>query len=262
MTTVHDVCQSLEGFAPLALAEPWDNVGLLVGDRRALVTSVMTCLTVTPATAAEAVRERAGMIVSHHPLPFRPLRSIVADAPPGAMLLQLAQAGVAVYSAHTAYDSAPGGVNDQIADGLTLTDVEPLVQDPSAIAAGRIGNSAAATLGALCRQAASFFGLGSVRTVGVADGKVRRVAIACGSGGSLLEAAISQGATALVTGEMTFHDCLTAEAAGVGVVLLGHYASERFAMESLAERLAEERQELRVWASRDERDPLTAVSAS
>ncbi|QDU91585.1 Putative GTP cyclohydrolase 1 type 2 [Pirellulimonas nuda] len=262
MTTVRQLCQSLEGAAPLALAEPWDNVGLLLGARDAPVERVMTCLTVTPATAAEAVRERAQLVVSHHPLPFRPLKTIVDDAPPGRLVLSLAAAGVAVYSAHTAYDSAVGGVNDQIADGLNLTDVLPLLESDAGVGSGRIGVCVEDSFAELCLAAARFFGIASLRTVGAGQDAVDRVAIACGSGGSLLEGAIAAGASAMVTGEMTFHDCLAAEAAGVGVVLLGHYASERFAMQSLAARLAAAHPELTVWASRDERDPLAAFTAS
>lgn len=71
MTTVADVTGWLEDFAPGRLAEPWDNVGLLWGDPAQPVDRVMTCLTVTHATAAEAIEERSQLIVSHHPVLFR-----------------------------------------------------------------------------------------------------------------------------------------------------------------------------------------------
>ncbi len=83
-----------------------------------------------------------------------------------------------------------------------------------------------------------------------------RVAIACGSGGSLLEPAIAAGCDALVTGEMTFHNCLEAEARGVAVVLAGHFASERFALLSLADYLTDQLVDVEVWPSRTERNPL------
>lgn len=72
MTELNKVCEYLDQFAPLQLAEDWDNVGLLVGDRQRVVQRIMTCLTITPASADEAVREGADLIVTHHPLPFRP----------------------------------------------------------------------------------------------------------------------------------------------------------------------------------------------
>jgi len=72
MIELKSICDYLEQFAPPQLAEDWDNVGLLVGDPRLHVQRIMTCLTVTPASAEEAVREGANLIVTHHPLPFRP----------------------------------------------------------------------------------------------------------------------------------------------------------------------------------------------
>ena len=70
-TSVSDIAEFLGHFAPLHLAEEWDNVGLLVGRRDRPAARVMTCLTITPATAGEAVDESADLIVSHHPLPFK-----------------------------------------------------------------------------------------------------------------------------------------------------------------------------------------------
>ncbi|MCO6453819.1 MAG: Nif3-like dinuclear metal center hexameric protein, partial [Pirellulaceae bacterium] len=142
MTTIQDVCRFLEDFAPLRLAEDWDNVGLLVGDAARPARRIMTCLTVTPDSAEEAVGERADLVVSHHPLPFRPLKRLTADHVPGRLLLQLIQAGVAVHSPHTAFDSAARGINQRLAEGLGLGDIrplEPLADDP-ALGAGRYGH--------------------------------------------------------------------------------------------------------------------------
>src|SRR5947209_10898341 len=105
MPTVAEFAAYLERFAPCATAADWDNVGLLLGDGTDPVGRVMTCLTVTPESAAEAVAERAELIVSHHPVLFRPTKRLTTATPDGRMLLSLARAGVAVYSPHTAYDN-------------------------------------------------------------------------------------------------------------------------------------------------------------
>lgn len=126
MAAVADLVAYLQQLAPLELAAEWDNVGLLLGDTAAPVRRVMTCLTVTPASAAEAIREQAQLVVSHHPVLFRPVKQLTAATTEGRMLLELARGGVAVYSAHTAYDDAPGGINDLLARRLALTDVQPL----------------------------------------------------------------------------------------------------------------------------------------
>jgi len=126
MTTVADLAAWLEGFAPQHLAEPWDNVGLLWGDPESAVGRVMTCLTVTPRTAAEAIRERAELIVSHHPVLFKGAKAIRADRPETAPLWTLARSGTAIISPHTALDNTTGGMNDVLADRLGLVDVGPL----------------------------------------------------------------------------------------------------------------------------------------
>ncbi len=125
--TVADVARFFDAFAPPALAEEWDNVGLLVGRSDQPIGRVMTCLTITPASAREAVEAGAQLIVSHHPLPFRPLKRLTADSGEGGLLLELIGAGIAVFSPHTAFDSARQGINQRLADGLELVDVAPLV---------------------------------------------------------------------------------------------------------------------------------------
>jgi dinuclear metal center YbgI/SA1388 family protein len=126
MTTVSDVVDWLELFAPSRLAEPWDNTGLLWGDPDAVVTAVMTCLTVTPVTAAEAIHEQASLIVSHHPVLFREVKRVRADVPETAPLWKLARSGVAIASRHTAFDNAPGGINDLLCHRLGLVDISAL----------------------------------------------------------------------------------------------------------------------------------------
>ncbi len=126
MTTVADMARWLEGFAPVRLAEPWDNVGLLWGDPNQKVERVMTCLTVTTPTALEAVEERAELIVSHHPVLFKGAKRIRADRPESAPLWMLARAGVSIYSPHTAFDNTHGGINDLLAARLGLFEVRPL----------------------------------------------------------------------------------------------------------------------------------------
>ena len=127
MTSLEAVCSSLASVAPLRLAEDWDNVGLLVGDRRSQIEKVMTCLTVTPGVVAEALQHEVGLIVTHHPLPFKALTRITSDSVAGDMLLQLIGGGVAIYSAHTAFDSAADGINEKWAEQLELQSVETLI---------------------------------------------------------------------------------------------------------------------------------------
>jgi dinuclear metal center YbgI/SA1388 family protein len=276
------VCQLLAQIAPLRLAEEWDNVGLLVGDRSAAIRRVMTCLTVTPPVVEEALQRRVDLLVTHHPLPFKPLAKITNDSTPGRMLLRLIAGGVALYSAHTAFDSAAGGINALWAQELGLQDVVPLIvgaeAEDQSVGSGRCGHLAAPMdVHALAASAAAIAGVTEVRVVegGRSDkagqrtrsgSQVQKVGIACGSGGSFLPAASARGCHALVTGEATFHTCLEAEALGIALILVGHYGSERFAMERLAVLLGEQLRHfgdgIEVCASFADVDPLRTSPVS
>lgn len=141
-------------------------------------------------------------------------------------------------------------------------DVYPLRPTPDG-GEGRIGTLAspvslaefAVSVKAACRASV-------VQHVGDGAKQVRRVAVACGAAGEFLSDAIRAKADVFVTGEVRFHDCLSAEAAGVGLVLPGHYASERPAVEELAERLAREVPGVTAWASTREQDPLVLAGAN
>jgi len=260
MLTVANLCDFLDAFAPPALAAEWDNVGLLVGDRSQRIQRVMTCLTITPATAAEAIRERADLIVTHHPLPFRPFKRITADEPAGRMLLDLIRAGIAIHSPHTAFDSAAAGINQQLAEGLGLVEIEPLqrtVADPAGLGTGRCGRlPQTLSLGQVAARLKQFLQIGGLQVVGHSQTPIERVAVACGSAGELLDAAIARQCQVLVTGETRLHTCYDANARGVALLLAGHYASERFGVERLADAIGRAFPVLAIWASRDERDPL------
>ena len=123
---VRDVVTFLKHIAPASLAEDWDNVGLLVGDDAAEVATVLTCLTLTPDVAREAIDNRANLVISHHPLMFRPIQRITTADPQGRLLLDLIGAGIGLYSPHTGYDSATLGINRQLAELIGLQDVKPL----------------------------------------------------------------------------------------------------------------------------------------
>jgi dinuclear metal center YbgI/SA1388 family protein len=263
MTSLQAICDFLEELAPARLAEDWDNVGLLVGDPGQTVGKIMTCLTVTPASAQEALREQADLIVTHHPLPFRPLKRLTTETTPGRLLLDLIRGGIAVYSPHTAFDSAAAGINQQLAEGLGLEDISPLMameREAQGVGSGRMGTfPQPTTLAAVAEKLKAFLSVTMLQAVGHRDRQVTRVALACGAAGQFLEQALRAGCDLLVTGETNFHTCLEAEACDVALLLPGHFASERFALETLAQRIARYFPDVIVWASRDDRDPLSWV---
>lgn len=141
MPTVATVVDFLDRFAPREGAAEWDNVGLLLGEWSAAVERIMTCLTVTPESAAEAIAGQANLIVTHHPIFFRGVKRLTDATAEGRMILGLARAGVAVYSPHTAFDNTHGGINDLLTRRLALTDVVPLRRPPPVSPPGTGGDT-------------------------------------------------------------------------------------------------------------------------
>lgn len=364
MPNLNEIIAALESFAPLRLAAEWDNVGLLLGSRDREVSRVMTCLTLTPASATEAVARGADLVVSHHPLLFRGTKRLTSDTTEGRVVLELLRGGVAVYSPHTAFDNCTGGINEQLAELLQLNQVQPLrrrdlasrevklvvlvpeadlsrvseaafaegagvigeydscsfrlagtgtfrgslasnptvgkqgvfeqapewrlelicpeAKLPAVLTAvrkahsyetpamdvyplaplpglgeGRIGQLATpVTLGALADRVKTVLPTPVVGMVGEASRVVRVVAVACGAAGEFVADAIRARADVFLTGEARFHECLEAEARGLGLLLAGHHATERPAVEGLARWLAARFGEVEVWVSQKETDPL------
>ncbi len=259
MPALATVTAALESIAPLRLAADWDAVGLLMSPRRPALERVMTCLTLTEDVAAEAVRRGADLVVSHHPLTFRPVARLTDESHVGRVLLALAGAGTGVWSPHTAWDSAAGGINDQLAVMLGLAHVAPLEPDAELplVGFGRAGTAAeGTTVAALARRAGAALGVRHVHIVGAADRPAGRVGIICGSGGDCIPQVMRWACDTLLTGEIKLHQAIEAAAAGLAVVAVGHHASERFSMAVLAERLSAAVPGLECWASEVERDPL------
>ena len=263
--TVGDLSDWLGQFAPTALAEDWDNVGLLVGDRARSVSRIMTCLTPTPESVAEAIERRADLIVAHHPLPFRPIKRITRGDATGGMLLDLIEAHVALYSPHTAFDSALRGINQRIAEGLGLTEIQPIRVTTAATFAGTETDMGSGRWGRLSTplpvsqwldQVARFFHVDGLHWVDGGKSEVRCVAVACGAAGEFLADAARLGCDAFVTGELRFHSALEARARSVHVAVPGHHATERFAVEELASELRARFANIEVWASERESDPM------
>ncbi|MDX1965459.1 MAG: Nif3-like dinuclear metal center hexameric protein [Pirellulales bacterium] len=259
MSTIADFVEFFARHTPPRLAADWDNVGLLVGDATRQVSRVLTCLTVTDATVQEAIDMGANLLISHHPFPFKAEKRWTADTTTGRLLLALIEHKIAVYSPHTAFDSAELGINQQLATRLGLTGIQPLAPDPTEPTSGigRQGNAPpVTTLGDLAATACQQLSLSSAHIVGDPARPVTRVGVGCGAADELLGIAMRLGCDCFVTGEARFHTALAAAANQMTMLLLGHYASERFAVEELARVLGKEFTMAQITASAKEADPL------
>jgi dinuclear metal center YbgI/SA1388 family protein len=116
----------LERAYPPAWAAPGDHSGFEVGDPETLVDLILVALEVTPGVVQQAASHQAPLLLTHHPLLYKPLAAVREDEPGGLLLSRLIRAGVALVSCHTNLDAAPGGLNDYLADRLELTDTRVL----------------------------------------------------------------------------------------------------------------------------------------
>ncbi len=265
MFTTSDICRILGQLAPLPTAESWDNVGLILGRPERSVVRLMTCLTLTPAVAREATAGKVQLIVTHHPVLFRATKSITSATIEGQILLELIEAGVDVYSPHTAFDNANLGINQWLAESLGFASVSPLrpfsrdfsgQQDISG-GSGRIGVfSEPQPRQAFLEKLATTIDAKYMEVAWHGSDSVTRVGLACGAAAEYLSDAVQANCDTFVTGEARFHSAVECQSRQVNLVLTGHFSSERPAVVKLAKVLAERLPGVECLASEEDRDPL------
>ena len=256
MTTVQQIYEEMQRIAPLALAESWDNPGLLV-DCGGEVSRVLVTLDITPEVVEEAARKGCGLIVSHHPVIFSPLKKLSGQD----VAFQLVKSGISAICMHTNLDAAEGGVNEVLAGIFGMREMEAFAEG-----CGRVGSIEPVTVPELAKKAQKELASrcnqpfnGPAVQVKFADtGKtVRRLAVISGAGGSLFEDAIARGADCLLTGEANHHHAIDAKRLGLSLIAAGHYATEFPVTAAVAEKLRTAFPELEVLVSEDARDPYT-----
>ena len=244
---IKDIISSLNSHAPFGLAEPWDNVGLLIGHPEREVTSLLIGLDPTSTLIDEAISIGADTLITHHPLIFQPISAIDTTTPVGRVIEIALQQGINVIACHTNLDSAENGVSDALGRALGLTDLSPLTTNPRANlpdqqGMGRIGRypegiNASAFLQHL-RQA---LGLKAVHIAGQVPDTIRTVAICGGSGSDLAGIALEKGADIFLTAEIKHHVARWAEESSFCLIEGTHYATERPAISLLADFLQTEK---------------------
>ena len=245
---VAQILGAVERLAPAALAEDWDNVGLVVGRRNQPVRRVLVALELRDEVLGEAREFECDTVLTHHPAIFPALAS-VTDAPGSQLVLEAAESRIAVIAAHTNLDAARGGLNDVMAEILGITAAAPLRPSPGhpSCGLGRIGRVRTTTLAGLVERVTEGFDGAPVQYAGDPWTTVERVACCTGSGGSLIADAREAGADAYVTSDLKYHDADRAE--GLPLLTLSHARAERIALKRwtkvLAKALAPERVEVR-----------------
>ena len=234
--TVYELYKQLCERIPPSLACEWDNDGIMCmpePDRQ--VNKVLLALDITEAVVDRAVAEGYDVILSHHPLLFRGIKHLTVQDPVSRRSIKLCRAGIAALSFHTRLDAVEGGVNDVLAEWLTLAEVTPFGDE----GIGRVGTlTEPMSAEAFSAMVADRLNTPSV-TLADSGRPVQRVAVLGGSGGDDVLAALSTGADTYVTGEAPHHWLVDAPEMGLNLIVAGHYHTEYLVIERLAAMLQE-----------------------
>ncbi len=233
---IKDIEAVIENKFPKRYAMDADNVGLIVGDGNSQVTRVLVCCDVDEYVAKEAVDRGVQLIISHHPLMFFPIKHLNEDNPEQRALRILVKNDIALYAAHTNLDVGRGGINDYMADMLSLGDTQiiDLVERDGDICHG-YGRFAKlkepVTLGDMLRRCKEVFDLDGCRYVGEFEDSISTVAINTGGGAGIMDLCFKINADLLITGDVKYNPARDAYERNMAVIDIAHYDTEKITMD-------------------------------
>lgn len=239
----------LEKKYPAGAAEDWDNVGLLTGDDRKEISHVFLALDLTEETLDEAIKLRADMIITHHPMIFSGIKKINNHSFTGRKIITLIEKGIPYFAMHTNYDIL--GMADLSADYLKLNDtcvLSPTEEMNGELQGfGRVGDLVnSMTLGEYAKLVKASLAVGDVKVYGDLDTEISRVAVCTGSGKSMIKEAMKSGAQVYVTGDIDHHTGIDTVAQGMCIIDAGHYGTEYIFMDAVKKELADAFPDLKV----------------
>ena len=254
MVTVQDVFAFLDAQAPVRYQMDFDNAGFLAGNPQSTVRHILVALDITDDVIEEAIETGAQLIVSHHPLIFKPLKRVTADDLTGRKILRMAATGPSAVCMHTNLDIAEDGVNDSLMvalDAEVTGILEPAGTDDSGrpLGCGRVG---------LLRETMEFpaflqFTAARLHANGLrycaSSQPVKRLAVCGGSGGDMLELAQALGCDTFVTADIKYDRFLAAKELGMNLIDADHFCTENVVIPPLAESLRVQFPELTVTVS-------------
>ncbi|XP_034179196.1 cytosolic iron-sulfur assembly component 1 isoform X2 [Osmia lignaria lignaria] len=259
------VVETLHKFADPSLANPWDNVGLLIEPTETkLVSHILLTNDLTESVMQEALDLKTDMIITYHPLIFAPMKSVTTRSWKEKIVAKCLENRIAVYSPHTSFDSVKGGVNDWLASAFedVLKSSHPIevnVSNPD-YGCGRICIlKSKISIEDAVQRVKEHTGLKYVRLARACrtDGFINTIALCAGSGASVLKGV---SADLYLTGEMLHHDILDATHNGISVILTNHSDSERGFLTKFAFTLSDVLDKsVNVSVSKNDADPLKTV---
>ena len=240
MVKVSEIVAYLHTFAPPTLAESYDNVGLLIGDSEQNVHKILVSLDADEAIAEEAKRVGADMIVSHHPLIFKPLRRIVPQDSVSRTAVSLIKNDIALFAMHTNFDSVQSGLGDLFLDKIGETVSRVPMEGDESNGIGRVAElKQSKTLTEMLSHVKQTFSLSSVRYVGKADKTISKIAVCNGGGAELVYLAKELGADCYISGDIKYQHARFAYENDIALIEIPHYSAEIIFMEYAKKMLSE-----------------------
>jgi dinuclear metal center YbgI/SA1388 family protein len=229
--TTQDIFEFLNQKYPTFTACGFDNVGTLVGDRNQTVTKVMVALDCTMPVIKEAVKNGCELIVTHHPVIFSGLKSVLSDT----LVYEIIKNGLTVISMHTNLDQGDGGVNDTLCDVIGLKNVETVeTPDKFLIKKGEISPLSADDFAKRLKEVLNY----PVKYVG--ENQIKNVLVCSGSGAQYHTLLQTHGCDALVTADVKHNNFLDAAQNGFALYDCGHFNTEVVVIKPLCELLSKE----------------------
>lgn len=231
--TVKELYEKMTAYMPDSLCEEWDNDGLMCSPESTReVRRVLLVLDVTEELVDYAIENAFDLIVSHHPLIFKPLRAVNEQNHVARKLIKLVGNEISVFSFHTRADKAAGGVNDRLSELLGIDDAKPFGEGNL----GRIGYVDEMTLEDFIYKVKTTLGADVVK---YSDGynSVKRVAVVGGDGKDFVADAMAMGADTYLSGRLSYNVMEEAAELGINLVEAGHYFTEQPLMEFFKETL-------------------------
>ena len=229
--TVEQLIDKLNTDLPPQLSEPWDNDGIdILPNKDMEISRALCALDCTSVTIKIAREWGCNVIITHHPLIFKPLGSVSYEDSVGKRVIECIKNGIAVISFHTRLDIIENGVNDILALGLGIKNTE------SFIPYGRVGEVEKQSFEEFASKVASALKLDIKEMPMVkATETVSRVAVVSGSGKSDIDAVMASGADTFVTGEVMHNHMIDCKELGLNLICGTHYATERIIVPVLAD---------------------------
>ncbi len=256
-----EVIRRLEVLAPPKFAEEWDNTGLLAGRSNKEIKKVYLAVDATDEIVEDAIELEADLLLTHHPLIFKPLKAVTEEHFVGRRVLRLLQADMCCYAMHTNFDVM--GMADAAADELMLRNrqvLEVTYEDEiSKEGIGRYGRlPRVMSLSECASYVKEVFRLPAVRVYGELEEKVEIAAVSPGSGSKAGAYALEMGADVLITGDIDHHTGIDLVAQGISVIDAGHYGLEKIFIPYMKDYFARNLPELKVECA-PEMSPYTVL---